>query len=89
MTSWTNEFSPRAAKELRKLDRPVQKRIVAYLREISTLPNPQMRGKALTGNWAGFWRWRVGDYRLVAAIEDDRVVIVVVSIGHRPQVYED
>lgn len=89
MTSWTNEFSPRAAKELRKLDRPVQKRIVAYLREISTLPNPQMRGKALTGNWAGFWRWRVGDYRLVAAIEDDRVVIVVVSIGHRLQVYED
>ncbi|CAB0979424.1 type II toxin-antitoxin system RelE/ParE family toxin [Corynebacterium diphtheriae] len=48
-----------------------------------------MRGKALTGNWAGFWRWRVGDYRLVAAIEDDRVVIVVVSIGHRSQVYED
>ncbi|CAB0570783.1 type II toxin-antitoxin system RelE family toxin [Corynebacterium diphtheriae] len=89
MTSWTIEFSPRAAKALRKLDRPVQKRIVAYLREISTLPNPQMRGKALTGNWAGFWRWRVGDYRLVAAIEDDRVVIVVVSIGHRSQVYED
>lgn len=89
MTSWTIEFSPCAAKELRKLDRPVQKRIVAYLREISTLPNPQMRGKALTGNWAGFWRWRVGDYRLVAAIEDDRVVIVVVSIGHRSQVYED
>ncbi|MHC9839768.1 type II toxin-antitoxin system RelE family toxin [Corynebacterium diphtheriae] len=83
------EFSPRAAKELRKLDRPVQKRIVAYLREISTLPNPQMRGKALTGNWAGFWRWRVGDYRLIVAIEDDRVVIVVVSIGHRSQVYED
>ncbi|CAB0979423.1 type II toxin-antitoxin system RelE family toxin [Corynebacterium diphtheriae] len=89
MTSWPIEFSPRAAKALRKLDRPVQKRIVAYLREISTLPNPQMRGKALTGNWAGFWRWRVGDYRLVAAIEDDRVVIVVVSIGHRSQVYED
>ncbi|MHC9596089.1 type II toxin-antitoxin system RelE family toxin [Corynebacterium diphtheriae] len=89
MTSWAIEFSPRAAKELRKLDRPVQKRIVAYLREISTLPNPQMRGKALTGNWAGFWRWRVGDYRLIVAIEDDRVVIVVVSIGHRSQVYED
>ncbi|MHC9566815.1 type II toxin-antitoxin system RelE family toxin [Corynebacterium diphtheriae] len=89
MTSWTIEFSPRAAKELRKLDRPVQKRIVAYLREISTLPNPQMRGKALTGNWAGFRRWRVGDYRLIVAIEDDRVVIVVVSIGHRSQVYED
>lgn len=48
-----------------------------------------MRGKALTGNWAGFWRWRVGDYRLIVAIEDDRVVIVVVSIGHRSQVYED
>ncbi|CAB0616655.1 type II toxin-antitoxin system RelE/ParE family toxin [Corynebacterium diphtheriae] len=88
MTSWAIEFSPRAAKELRKLGRPVQKHIVAYLREISTLPNPQMRGKALTGNWAGFWRWRVGDYRLVAAIEDDRVVVVV-SIGHRSQVYED
>ncbi|MEL6051956.1 type II toxin-antitoxin system RelE/ParE family toxin [Corynebacterium rouxii] len=89
MTSWTVEFSLRAAKELWTLDRPVQKRIVVYLREISTLPNLQMRGKALTGNWAGFWRWRVGDYRLVAAIEDDRVVIVVVSIGHRSQVYED
>ncbi|MEL6051669.1 type II toxin-antitoxin system RelE/ParE family toxin [Corynebacterium rouxii] len=89
MTSWTVEFSLRATKELWTLDRPVQKYIVAYLREISTLPNLQIRGKALTGNWAGFWRWCVGDYRLVAAIEDDRVVIVVVSIGHRSQVYDD
>lgn len=89
MTSWAVEFSPRAAKEIRKLDRTVQKRILSYLREISTLSTPQARGKALTGNWAGFWSWRVGDYRLIAAIEDDRVVILIVSIGHRSTVYDN
>lgn len=47
-----------------------------------------MRGKALVGNWAGYWRWRVGDYRIVASVEDDRLLILVVTVGHRLSIYD-
>ena len=76
--SWRVKFSPRAAREIRKLDKPVQKRIVAFLHEVSALDDPRLRGKALTGNWSGFWRWRVGDYQLVASVEDGELIILVV-----------
>jgi mRNA interferase RelE/StbE len=86
--AWTIEFAPDAAKELRKLDRAVAARILKTLRtRIATLDDPRTLGSALVGDHAGYWRWRVGDYRIVARIEDERITILVVRIGHRSAVY--
>jgi len=82
--AWTIEFLPDAVKELKKLDRSVARRIITTLEErIATLDDPRTLGSALTGDHAGYWRWRVGDYRVVARIEDERVVIIVVRVAHR------
>jgi len=86
--SWRVEFDPDAAKELRKLGAPARQAILRDLRErIATTDDPRRFGKALAGDLAGFWRYRVGDYRLIVAIEDDRLVVLVVRIGHRRSVY--
>ncbi len=73
---------------MKKLDRQVAKRITAKLREISRLEDPRSIGKSLTGNRAGLWRYRVGDYRIVADIEDDVLVVLVVDVAHRSRVYK-
>tara|TARA_R110000787_G_scaffold286407_1_gene404681 strand:+ start:8235 stop:8489 length:255 start_codon:yes stop_codon:yes gene_type:complete len=82
--AWRIEFLPDAVKELKKLDRSVARRIITTLEErIATLDDPRTLGSALTGDHAGYWRWRIGDYRVVARIEDERVVIIVVRVAHR------
>lgn len=82
------EFLPQAAKELRKLDRQVAARIVTTLEErIAPLDDPRSLGSALVGEHAGFWRWRIGDTRVVARIEDERVLILMVRMAHRREVY--
>ena len=83
------EFDPAAAKELAKLDKPVARRIVAFLAErVSPLANPRSIGEALRGDELGrYWKYRVGDYRIVADLFDGRLVIVIVRIGHRGDVY--
>ena len=86
--AWTVELLPEAAKELKKLGRAEAGRIVRTLEErIAALDDPRMIGKALVGDHAGYWRWRIGDYRVVARIEDMRVVILVVRVAHRREVY--
>ena len=85
---WTIEFLPDAAKELRKLDRQVAARIVRTLEErIAPLDDPRQIGSALVGEHAGYWRWRIGDYRVVARIEDERITVLVVRVAHRREVY--
>lgn len=85
---WTIEFLPDAAKELRKLDRQVAARIVRTLEErIAPLADPRTIGSALVGEHARLWRWRIGDYRVVARIEDERVTVLVVGVPHRREVY--
>jgi mRNA interferase RelE/StbE len=87
--SWTVEFDRDAAKDLRKLGRPAQQAILRYLRErIATAEDPRRFGKPLAGDLAGLWRYRVGDYRLVVTFEDKRLVVLVVTAGHRRSVYE-
>jgi mRNA interferase RelE/StbE len=87
---WTVEFDDRARRELRKLDAKIQKLILRYLRErIAGREDPKRSGKPLRHNLAGLWRYRVDDYRLICRIEDDRVVVVVLQVGHRRDVYED
>lgn len=85
---WTIEFLPDAVKELKKLDRTAAARIVKTLEErIAVLDDPRNLGSALTGDHAGYWRWRIGDYRVVARVEDERITILVVRVAHRREVY--
>jgi len=87
--AWKIEFSAEADRELSKLDREVIKRILKFLQErAAKLDNPRSIGNALQGPRFGeFWRYRVGDYRLICKIEDARVVVLVLRIGHRSDVY--
>lgn len=84
---WRVEFDASAEKALRNVDRTWQGRIVAYLEEISELPDPRLRGKSLAGTLSGLWRYRVGDYRIVCQFQDDVLIVRVVRIGHRRDVY--
>jgi mRNA interferase RelE/StbE len=87
--AWRVEFLADAARELSKLDASAERSILRYLRErIAVADDPRRFGRPLTGDLKGFWRYRVGDYRIVASIEDDRFVILVVTVGHRREVYD-
>ncbi len=87
---WTVEFDDRARRELRKLDPKIQKKILRYLRErVAGCEDPRRFGEALRRNLAGLWRYRVEDYRLICRLEHDRVVVLVLEIGHRSDIYED
>jgi mRNA interferase RelE/StbE len=87
--AWSIEFSPGAHKGLRNLDPTVTRRILKFLHErIAPLDDPRSIGEALKGSELGeFWKYRVGDYRLICAIEDGRMLILVVRIGNRREVY--
>ena len=74
-------------KQLKKLDAAISKRVLDYLEQIELLDNPRSRGKALTSNLSGLWRYRVGDYRILCRIRDDKLIITVIEIGHRSTVY--
>ena len=74
-------------KQLKKLDAAISKRVLDYLEQIELLNNPRSRGKALTSNLSGLWRYRVGDYRILCRIRDDKLIITVIEIGHRSTVY--
>jgi mRNA interferase RelE/StbE len=85
---WRVEFDRAADRDLRKLGAQAGRLITRYLRErIATAGDPRRFGHALTSDRKGLWRYRVGDYRIVASIEDDRFVVLVVTVGHRRQVY--
>ena len=89
MPLWRVEFDRDAARDLRKLDVHAQRQILSYLRErIATDADPRRFGHALTRDLKGLWRYRVGDHRMVASIEDDRFVVLVVTVGHRREVYD-
>lgn len=86
---WRIEFDAAAAKELAGLDKPVARRITLFLRErVAALDDPRSIGEALKGARLGaFWKYRVGDWRIIANIEDDAVRILVVRVGNRRAVY--
>jgi mRNA interferase RelE/StbE len=85
---WRVEFDVAAAKELKKLGATGQRRILKYLRErIAGENDPRRLGSALTGEFAGLWRYRIGGYRLLAKIEDGRFVVLIVRVGHRREIY--
>lgn len=87
--SWTYRFNASAKRELGKLDRQAQKEILIYLdQRIATLEDPRRFGKALRSELAGLWRYRIRDYRLICQIQDDVLVVLVVAVGNRKNIYD-
>jgi mRNA interferase RelE/StbE len=84
--AWTIEFTGSAENELARLDKSVAKRIIRYLRERVSI-DPRSSGKALKVDHSGLWRYRIGDYRLICEIYDEKISVLVVRIGHRKEVY--
>jgi len=87
--AWQIEFTVDARREIDDLERPEARRIEKFLRDrVANLENPRSIGKALKGpRYGELWRYRVGDYRLICQIQDERLVVLVVRLGHRRDVY--
>ena len=87
--AWTISYTETALKQLKKLDQPVARRLVDFMDErIAAAADPRSTGKALTGPLLGsFWRYRVGDYRVICDIQDGSLVVLVLEIGSRKDVY--
>ena len=86
--AWTGEISDVAEAQLKRLDKTVRNRVLDYLFErIDGCKNPRHFGEALKSNRAGLWRYRVGDYRIICEIQDERLMVLALSIGHRREVY--
>ncbi|WP_297324190.1 type II toxin-antitoxin system RelE/ParE family toxin [Nitrosomonas sp.] len=86
---WKVEFDDAAVKELRKLDHTAQQDILRYFRErIATEEDPRRFGKQLTHDLSTLWRYRVQDYRMICHIEDEKLTVLVLTIGHRKDVYK-
>ncbi len=86
--AWQVELTNRAQRELERLDRTTQRRIGTFIRErLMAEESPRRFGKALQGTLAGLWRYRVGDYRLICRIIDERCVVLALSIDHRSKAY--
>ena len=87
--SYHVEFAKRALKDLKKLDKSTASLILGWIRKnLEGCADPRVHGKGLTANRSGEWRYRVGDYRLLAEIQDGKLVILMLTIGHRSAVYQ-
>jgi mRNA interferase RelE/StbE len=87
--AWKVEFDPAAIKELEKLDKTIERRIVKFLRDrVANLEDPRQIGGSLQGSRSGLWKYRVGDYRVICSLEHDRLVVLVLQVGHRREVYK-
>lgn len=86
--SYTVRFTERAKKDLKKLDKHTAALILGWVRKnLENCEDPRIHGKGLTANRSGQWRYRIGDYRLLAEIEDNIVTILVLNVGHRKDIY--
>jgi mRNA interferase RelE/StbE len=87
--AWTFEFTPNAQKQLDDLDKTISRRILKFLYErVGQLENPRQIGDRLQGTLSKFWKYRVGDYRIICSMEDKKLVVVVLRIGHRREIYK-
>lgn len=87
--AWTIEFDEQARRQLKKLDVQTARRLYAFLRDrVAPLDDPRQLGKALQGSSLGdFWAYRVGDYRIICDLQDRRLVVLVLALGNRREVY--
>ena len=88
MKKFSVEYDDKAKKNLQKLDAPVRKRIRAWVeKNLEGCENPRLRGKPLEGKLNNYWRYRVGDYRLIADIQDEKIIILIVNVDKRGEIY--
>ena len=87
--AWAIEFDPDAVKDLKKLDKQVQQRLYSFLRDrLAPLEDPRSLGESLAGATLGnYWKYRVGDWRIICDIEDQRIVVRVLRVGNRREIY--
>lgn len=85
---YTLKYSEKAMKQLSKLDKGTQKLILTWVgKNLENSDNPRIKGKGLTANRSGEWRYRVGNYRIICDIRDKELIILALSIGHRRNIY--
>jgi mRNA interferase RelE/StbE len=85
--AWNVEVSPLAQKQLEKLDKSISRRVFKFLYErVAKLDDPRQIGERLQGTLSAFWRYRVGDYRIICSLEHERLVVLVLRIGHRREI---
>jgi mRNA interferase RelE/StbE len=90
MTGYNVKYSKQAVKDLKKLDKYTQRMLLAWIeKNLIGCENPRAFGKGLTANRAGQWRYRIGDYRIICNIQDEELVILALTIGHRREIYEN
>ncbi|MBO4298064.1 MAG: type II toxin-antitoxin system RelE/ParE family toxin [Clostridia bacterium] len=88
MKSYHVDYAKKVIRELQKLDPSTARLIYSWIgKNLEGCDNPRAHGKALSANLAGLWRYRVGNFRLIAEIQDDRLVILMIEIGHRSEIY--
>ncbi|HWD60979.1 MAG TPA: type II toxin-antitoxin system RelE/ParE family toxin [Humibacter sp.] len=87
MSRWRLETAPQFDRAARRLDAAVLRRIKSYLDEVCELEDPRQRGKGLTADLTGYWRYRVGDWRVLVEIREDTLVIIAIGLGHRSEIY--
>ncbi len=88
MNRFSIYYTKQAKKALKKLDKPVLVMIKAWLeKNLLNTANPRKYGKALKGKYSGYWRYRIGSYRIIAEIRDNELMIVFVDLGHRKEIY--
>ena len=86
---WTIEFDPRAQRELDALDKPIARRVSKFLFErVGNLEHHRQIGERLHGTLDEYWKYRVGDYRIICSLEDDLLVVLVLRVGHRREIYK-
>lgn len=89
MSKWQVKLKARAEKTLKSLDTATKQRIERFIDQLIEADNPRSHGKALQGKrYAGLWRYRIGDYRLICQIKDSELIILLLEIGHRKDVYK-
>lgn len=82
-------LTEKAKKELKKLDKHTSSLIIGWLeKNLEGCTNPRQHGKALVANKVGQWRYRIGNYRIIAEIEDEKIVVLVLNVGHRREIYK-
>ncbi|MDD6225797.1 MAG: type II toxin-antitoxin system RelE/ParE family toxin [bacterium] len=86
--SYSLYFTDKALKQLKKMDKATAALIIGWLeKNVQGCDNPRLHGKPLTANRIGQWRYRIGDYRVITEIEDNRLVVIVITVGHRREIY--
>lgn len=90
MNKYKLKYEAKVLKQLKKMDPSVQRIIKAWIeKNLLDTSEPRIQGQALSGSQDGYWRYRIGDYRMIVEIEDGNLLIIAISIAHRREVYRD